>query len=142
MISNFDIRTKQFLSITSEMIETHHQFYLTGSRFFGGAADSSDWDFFVENSAEIDYWLRTHEFIPETETDYDDSNLLIASQAAAVWIHPARIHVQIVIDAKKKNIVQNAIAVGFSSTFSKMPKSNQRQIWNLAYYIYEAAGRK
>ena len=45
-------------------------FYLTGSRFFGGATINSDYDFFVKESPALRLFLAKNGFLPDTHARY------------------------------------------------------------------------
>ena len=47
-------------------------FYLTGSRFYGEVTAQSDWDFFVLDHANLDYWLLDNGFILLDSHKYND----------------------------------------------------------------------
>ncbi len=65
------ITNAQLLPVTVEMILKHqHPFYLTGSRFFGGVTDISDWDFFALYSEELRSQLLDYGFEPNDSEAY------------------------------------------------------------------------
>jgi len=54
MIANANLVTRNILE---ELEKSKFQFFLTGSRFFGGATAASDTDFFVQDSEEVRHFL-------------------------------------------------------------------------------------
>lgn len=59
MITNLD--TQPF-HLIHKMSMTKFNFYLTGSRYFGNATASSDWDFFVKVDDKVKEWMFDNDF--------------------------------------------------------------------------------
>lgn len=56
-----------------------HEFYLTGSRYFGTHGLGSDWDFFVEDSLGVRQFLVSLGFEFVTNKDYGDDRMTVAT---------------------------------------------------------------
>jgi len=52
-------------TMVGKIRECSLDFHLTGSRFFNTANVDSDWDFFVQDSSSVIYWLEDQGFIKE-----------------------------------------------------------------------------
>lgn len=106
-------------------------FYLTGSRFFGNYTKESDYDFFVDSAFHMDI----KKLFPELRVapmdipgyEYRD-NLTVCVYAIA------GIHIQLVKDAKLKNMVQKYIAYSkqLFNDLKTLPKSHRKHVWNKA----------
>lgn len=117
--------------------ESSHQFYLTGSRFFGTATEGSDWDFFVKHSEEVALDLHKWGFqlVQGPRNDnYKDKNTVV------VFWHPLhRVHVQLVHDDVKKEKIQLAMRVHLKDViFLVSSKDRAQQIWNFAFSLLES----
>ena len=64
MIAN-ENQTDNSFSMVETIRRSPIEFHLTGSRFFGNNTPESDWDFFVEESKDLRFWLATYEFLQE-----------------------------------------------------------------------------
>lgn len=85
------------LYVLSKMEGSVHKFYLTGSRYFGNACATSDYDFFVERSNEVISFLEELGFY--STTGYE----------LTTYVFGGKIHVQIVDDAVKYRIVRSCL---------------------------------
>jgi len=68
--------SKAFPPSVCALIESDIPVYLTGSRYFGGENQNSDWDFFTEFSADTiaKLLMRGYRSVPKT-TNYSDRAL-------------------------------------------------------------------
>lgn len=109
---------------------TQYEFHLTGSRYFGSATFSSDWDFFTSASQKgIVEFLESLGF--EKEYGRDESGELptnyVDSSVIAVY-KLGNVHVQLVKSAIKKLVAQNAIDWR-KIVFNQQPKPIRSLIW-------------
>lgn len=119
--------------ILHEMQNSNIHFYLTGSRYFGGWNNESDWDFFVESSPDAISWLIKNNFELDLESsDYRDNNTL------AVYKHKKwDIHIQVSQDAALKAQVQSAIYEKFLTTYRNMSKNTRNFFWEDMFRIHK-----
>lgn len=110
--------------ILNELQDSTHEFYLTGSRFFGNCREDSDYDFFTDIETSEDY-LRSLGFSHRPSITYNDLNLI------RVFTHPSGIDIQFIRDLKSKIVAQNIIR-DFDLLMT-IPKSQHRFIWNKVY---------
>lgn len=101
-------------------------FYLTGSRFFGGASENSDWDFMVEENAGLDNFLKENNFSDIGYENYNDCSVL------AVWFN-ATVHVQVLKEGtlRKKLKVQSMLKECEIMPILSSDKRLRSMLWNL-----------
>ena len=140
MISNV-----RLLPVTVEMIlRSPHEFHLTGSRFFGGVHEKSDWDFFALQTEELYSQLlewgfeRNNEEIYSGDTEVFD--VVSKNCIDPATMRPVKVDVQLLRSLGKKVAVQEALKKTFSKGKS-LPgdKAAQRCLWFAAYAGYDAA---
>ena len=135
----------QLLPVTVEMIQKHQRpFYLTGSRFFGGVSDISDWDFFALHSEELRSQLLDYGFEPNNNETYS-SDTEIIEVLSKTCIDPGtgrlvKIDVQLLKALEKKAAVQEALKKTWGLRRS-LPgdKTIQKCLWLAAYAGYDCA---
>lgn len=107
--------------------------HLTGSRYFGGFTEKSDYDFFCEDTednratiASLGKW--TIEEMTLDSVTYKDVN------CSEVWIHYSipNIHIQFVKNVDRKLEVQTFLR---NFPFSLVDKRARRDVWNWAYRV-------
>ena len=114
------------IGMISTMCTSCHWFYITGSRYFGNVRDESDWDFFVQDSEEVQQYLVAIGFQCQATSYYIGDKGI-----SSVWAHPnLPIHVQVVKNAEEKNRKQQAIYNLIGRNFTRLPKHIQTFIWN------------
>ena len=95
-------------NVLDEMEKSEFDFFLTGSRFFGGHRSDSDYDFFVDN-ASID-GKRVELFLSKLGFNTQEYPLYKDEQTVEVYKHKHfPIHIQITEDATLKKDIQNTI---------------------------------
>jgi hypothetical protein len=127
-------------SIISEMRSSLYEFYLTGSRYWGTFTEKSDWDFFVQDSKSVREYLTKRGF-----TNYSRySEYAADGQCIDVFVYrpfnePSsddlsnQVHVQIVLDAKFKQAVQEELFRLFPRGFRD--KDEASKIWLTAFTL-------
>ena len=70
--------------------------YLTGSRYFGTALESSDWDYFAEYDEDFKDYLWEHGWVPKDSPSYGGDGLCV------VVLTKDNVDIQLVNDAYKK----------------------------------------
>lgn len=102
-------------------------FYLTGSRFFGNATSTSDWDFMAEDSSEVETLLIQNGFTRVDVDNYSDFSI------TKVFAHiQCNIHVQLI---RKDYLRRKIAAQHFLTNFpfsTDMDKILRGLIWNWA----------
>ena len=122
-----------FPVIIKSLTDSPFQFYLTGSRFFGGATRDSDWDFFTKYTPEVLGYLSAMGFEKDFDSSYDDPSV------DAVYYgycehqgHRVKVDVQLVNDAYAKLEVQKALSTCWPSGLSHFDKETRKAIWKAA----------
>lgn len=113
------------------MEQSKYQFYLTGSQYFGGANENSDWDFFAQYSVELEQELVKEEF--ERHSAYK-SHIDVS-----VVYKKSSVHIQLIGDIGEKRRIQEIIK-------SQVPMAalnhNQRKMmWHLAYKAFREGNK-
>jgi predicted nucleotidyltransferase len=108
------------------MEQSESQFYLTGSRYFGGEDERSDWDFFAGYSKELEQELLKARFeVHAAYKTHTDVNVVFKK---------ANIHIQLVGNIEEKKKIQEMIR---STVFmSSLTHPERKMIWHLAYKCY------
>lgn len=139
------ITNAQLLPVTVEMILKHqHPFYLTGSRFFGGVTDISDWDFFALYSIELRSQLRDYGFENNADETYSgDTEIIEVLSKNCIdpdTDRPVKIDVQLLKALEKKVAVQEALKKTWTN-YQRLPgdKIMKRCLWLAAYAGYDCA---
>jgi len=107
--------------------------YLTGSWFFGTNRPTSDVDFFIEYSYEVESWLESNGFKPIFNEYLQDVNLwrVYRKHLASFWID-----VQLVYSAKNKLKVQNFLKQ--TGMLKGVEGRNVFKYWNATYLLIDA----
>lgn len=139
------ITNAQLLPVTVEMIQKHqHPFYLTGSRFFGGVTDKSDWDFFTLYDKEVHHQLVDYGFVSNADEAYSgDTEVVKVLSKFCIdpdTGKPVKIDVQLVKALEKKVAVQEALKKTWDN-YQSLPgdKTMQKCLWLAAYAGYDCA---
>ncbi len=105
--------------------ESEHQFFLTGSRYFGGYNKDSDHDFFAQDSHTLRGWLEDNQFTEDHPASYNDKSCV------AIYAHAYEsVHIQLVNDVGLKADAQNLLYL--YAQMHLVDKKARRQLWNLA----------
>jgi hypothetical protein len=102
-------------------------FTLTGSRYFGGYSERSDWDFFAEYSEQLQETLVNYGF--RISHDYTGMSHVVSVLA---W---GSIHVQLVRDAALKRNVQEKLRN--RGIMRGLTKEVRKLIWFAAYAMID-----
>jgi hypothetical protein len=117
-------------SLVRKMEASHFNFYLTGSRFFGGHTPTSDWDYFADiNAVGLIAFLESIGFQNDDvalDQQYDDVSIV------RVFCYND-IHVQLVHNAILKNRVQNMLRDNVP--MKALPKSERKHMWNFGFRV-------
>lgn len=118
---------------------SNFEFQLTGSRFFGGYTEKSDWDFFVQYSPDINEFLKNIGFniIDISSPEWEDYQLAIEhGKCLNIYFSSdtfKSIHVQVVSNFEHKQMLQQKL---FESNWMKVSdKQTRKKMWALAYSL-------
>lgn len=111
------------------MMKCEHQFYLTGSRFFGNNTKSSDWDFFVQDSFDVRNWLAINGFKINKNSKYYSDGFCIDVYRKHIQ-YSTWIDVQVVSDASLKLKAQDLIKNNVPPV-TLLNKTFARIVWSL-----------
>lgn len=145
MILSSDCVLSRFDQMLNVLRNSPNEYYLTGSRFFGGVRENSDWDFFVQSSPEVIKELVDLGICLVSKHDVQsaiDSAGYFDSLTNQIY-HTEEgcgIHVQLVSDVETKFAVQkllkNSKILGNFLTHEQ--KNLRKKIWDLAIFAYQA----
>lgn len=120
-------------SILFKLQNSDLDFYLTGSRFFNTNNKNSDYDFFVEDTPGVRQFLKSLGFEKLNNSTYLDNNTIIVYRYMSRKNH---IDIQIVVDAVKKQSVQNIMK--YNDFILTGDKTYAKTVWNTLMSIYDA----
>ena len=144
-------------SKTEEIIEalrnSSNQYHLTGSRYFGGSTETSDWDFFVQSSDNVRDELDKLGFIVIPRPDKNDDDRYYPHSVTQVWSddsidyfdrncvmvvgsNAAPIHIQLVKDVQKKLKVQANLMRSGALRHIKT-KGDRKRVWNMCFDLLD-----
>lgn len=135
MIVGMDSKVNTVMSILSALEASNFEFQLTGSRFFGTANDSADWDFFVQDSQEVRSFLEQHGCSLVNNVNPSYRTLKTHGKITDLYASTddkQSIHVQLVSDFKHKQYLNNRL---LSSNMMKVEKCYRTWFWQLAYHL-------
>lgn len=119
--------------IRAKLAESPYQFYITGSRFFGGSTPQSDWDYFAQNDEKVLQFLQSLGFKSAKTNTYSDPGikfLLIKED----------VQVQLVSDAIAKDAVQKMITKYMTVNQMKSLTGHMRVVlWAIPLEIWKLA---
>mgnify|MGYP000864027683 CR=1 FL=1 len=145
MLNNIDLGDVS--SILFKLQNSDLDFYLTGSRFFNNHRENSDYDFFVEDSPGVRQFLKSLGFSKLNNSAYLDDNTVvvyrympksdcyITNDGYTIKNHN-HIDIQIVVDAVKKQSVQNIMK--YNDFILTGDKTYAKTVWNTLMSIYDA----
>lgn len=104
--------------------DSKHNYYLTGSHYFGHSNDLSDWDFFTQDSEEVfEYLVNNGFFLRDSHSYLQDKEICRVLRYSAPGI---QIDIQLVSDTNLKLEAQALIEeVGIYDPYGDM-----NIIWN------------
>lgn len=135
MLANTQTVVPMLYQVLKTMEDSQFEFFLTGSRYFGGYHDGSDYDFFVIESIGVEEWLRAKDFRLDTEIQYEDDPTF--AKVFTLNLGDGSIQVQLIKpeEFKRKQIVQRLLHNRYGHHGLPGDKNAQRELWHLAYSI-------
>ena len=139
MLVNTQTIVPLLYQVLKAMEESHFEFFLTGSRYFGGYHEGSDYDFFVMESTGVSEWLRAKGFTLDTNAAYDDPTF---SKVLQLTLDDGIIQVQLIVpeEYKRKQIVQRLLRNRYGNGGLPGDKIAKRELWLLTYSVVKDLG--
>ena len=140
MLANTQTLVPVLYQILKSMEESNFEFFLTGSRYFGGHREDSDHDFFVMEGTAVEEYLRANGFMLETECMYEGDPTF--TKVLTLITDDGVIQVQLIKSAlfTRKQLVQRLLYNRYREIGLPGDKSTKRELWHLAYHIAESLG--
>lgn len=121
------------------LMASKYKFFLTGSHFFGGITDKSDFDFFVQEGSDvlgmdIEFWLVNHQGYENIlkRHIYNDMETVAVYRKKGEW---GQIDIQIVKDADTKYKAQRLIKHKMMWLYEKLSKEKRNRLWDFSYML-------
>ncbi len=138
MLANIDTLVPLHYQVLKAFEEGPHEFFLTGSRYFGGYHAGSDYDFFVQESAEVEAYLRGLDFVEDTDAQYEDdpSFVKVMTLVTAEGI----VQVQLIKSKlfARKQLMQRLLKDRYKGQGLPGEKIHQKELWHLTNHILES----
>jgi len=115
------------------LADSTFEFFITGSRFFGGVTEKSDSDFFVQDSPLVRTFLEGHGFQETFDHSYVDKGNCSVYEGHGGYAFP-KLHVQLVKNVRVKQQAQLLIQHSYLY-MPAVPKEARRHVWDLAMSI-------
>lgn len=139
IVSDNKVQSKD--SPLNALMDSGYEFFLTGSHFFGGSTDKSDFDFFVQegltvngvNGTDVEFWLTNqgYENILKRHI-YNDMETVAVYRKKGEW---GQIDIQIVKDADTKYKAQRLIKHKMMWLYEKLSKEKRNRLWDFSYML-------
>lgn len=140
MLANTQTLVPQLFQVLKAMEESDFEFFLTGSRFFGGFRDGSDYDFFVLFDAKVENYLHSLGFIEDDLAQYEGDPtfvrvLTLATKEGIVQVQLIKSEV-----FARKQLVQRLLQNRYGAKGLPGDKIAKRELWHLAYHVLKDLG--
>ena len=114
----------------NHLAASEFDFFLTGSRFFKTSyCEQSDWDFYVQDTAEVETFLLKLGYSSSLKYDDRFTTCVMTKEEAGV-----KIDIQLVRDATLKTKAQKLLTKSIRAT----PKEVHEVLWDLAFEWLES----
>lgn len=138
MLANTNTLVPQHYCVLKALEQGPYEFFLTGSRYFGGYRDGSDYDFFVQESEGVESYLRAMDFVEDTDAAYegDPTFVKVMTLATAEGV----IQVQLIKSKlfARKQLVQKLLQGRYQGRGLPGEKIHQKELWHLTNHILES----
>lgn len=140
MLANTQTVVPMLYQVLKAIEDSSFEFFLTGSRYFGGCHEGSDYDFFVMESTGVEEWLRAKDFRLDTESQYVDDPTF--TKVLTLNLEEGSIQVQLIKpeELNRKRTVQRLLFNRYKRNGLPGDKDHKRELWHLAYSIVETLG--
>ena len=140
MLANTQTVIPMLYQVLKAMEDSQFEFFLTGSRYFGGYHEGSDYDFFVLESTGVEEWLRAKDFHLDMESQYENDPTfakVFSLKTDIGWIQVQLIKPE---EFKRKQVVQRLLYNRYGKNGLPGDKIAKCELWRLAYSIVETFG--
>lgn len=141
MLANTTTLVPHHYQVMKAMEDCDYEFFLTGSRFFGGYRDTSDYDFFVKESEEVEHFLRNMGFVKDKDTMYDDDPSFV--KVMALKTDKTVIQIQLIRSTlfARKQMIQRLLQTWYGGRGLPGEKGHQKELWLLMNHVLESLNR-
>ena len=140
MIENFNAMIPSALNILDNSGFT---FYPTGSRYFGGASETSDWDFLVEHDGEVCQFLLNNGFVHNDSGGYFGdatvSEVFTYNRVPLSGKPLIKIDIQVVHQEhlSTKLLIQKILKEKYGNNGLPGDKQVRKEIWHLMFFALQ-----
>ena len=140
MLANTLTLVPSLYQVLRSMEESEFEFFLTGSRFFGGAHQGSDYDFFVLLDTKVEHYLRLLDFMEDAMAQYEGDPSFV--KVLTLMLTDGVIQVQLIKQEAfaRKKLVQLLLQKRYGAKGLPGDKAAKRELWHLAYHVLEDLG--
>ena len=140
MLANTLTLVPSLYQVLRSMEESEFEFFLTGSRFFGGAHQGSDYDFFVLLDTKVEHYLRLLDFMEDAMAQYEGDPSFV--KVLTLMLTDGVIQVQLIKQEAfaRKQLVQRLLQKRYGAKGLPGDKDAKRELWHLAYHVLEDLG--
>lgn len=128
---------KQIPSVVLQLLKSDQQYYLTGSRYFGGVNDNSDWDFIAKNCNEVLTELVDMGFLEVDHSTYNDPTVAMVMRLGREG-YRTTIDVQLVDKLETKLFIQNVLKNHWLENGMPNKKTDRNRDWHLVHAVIDA----
>jgi len=125
--------------VLTKMEQSDFIFYLTGDRFWGYVGSKHLWEFFTEDSPEVQQWLAENKFVLCNKGDLDIDYMNYTKIYIFHNLMGSPIRIYLVESAYVKNKIQSELYKLCITTIND--KEYTTKVWKNAYAIYELGGK-
>ena len=140
MLANTLTLVPSLYQVLRSMEESEFEFFLTGSRFFGGVHQGSDYDFFVLLDTNVEHYLRSLYFMEDDVAQYEGDSSF--AKVLTLMLPDGVIQVQLIKQEAfaRKQLVQRILQNRYGAKGLPGDKDAKRELWHLAYHVLEDLG--
>ena len=140
MLANTLTLVPSLYQVLRSMEESEFEFFLTGSRFFGGVHQGSDYDFFVLLDTKVEHYLRSLDFMEDDLAQYEGDPSFV--KVLTLMLPDGVIQVQLIKQEAfaRKQLVQLLLQKRYGARGLPGDKDAKRELWHLAYHVLENLG--
>jgi hypothetical protein len=117
-----------------EMENSEFEFFLTGSRFFGGVHEGSDYDFFVCGTEEVGKYLLDNGFFLDGENSYQGDPTFSHVYTFKDWSGQVQVQLIHPKEFSRKQLIQRLLMSKYQGKGLPGDKNQKRELWRLTYH--------